>query len=117
MRARSGDANLDGKVDFSDRLIVTQHFARTDAFWKQGDFNYDGKVDFADVLKVGQNFGRTLQGRSLLPSPGGGFAGTAAGNARLCRQSSRTFALIHDGGAGVYRQWPGTQTQRCRSRR
>jgi hypothetical protein len=55
-----GDANLDGKVDFNDLLILAQNYGRNDAFWYQADFNYDGKVDFADALKLAQNYGKRL---------------------------------------------------------
>ena len=53
----AGDANLDGKVDFADLLILSQHQGKAaSAGWDQGDFNYDGKVDFADLLALAQNY-------------------------------------------------------------
>jgi hypothetical protein len=58
--ALSGDADLNGKVDFGDLLRVAQNSGKpADAVWTQGDFDYNAKVDFADLLKLAQNFGRT----------------------------------------------------------
>lgn len=56
--ARKGDANLDGKVDFADLLILAQHYGPNDsAGWDRGDFNYDGQVTFADLLALAQAYG------------------------------------------------------------
>ena len=56
-----GDANLDGRVDFSDLLILAQHYqnSRSLATWDQGDFNRDFSVNFADLLLLAQNYGST----------------------------------------------------------
>ena len=54
-----GDANLDGKVDFNDLVILAQNYGKTGVFWQDGDFNYDGKVDFADLVKLAQNYGKS----------------------------------------------------------
>jgi Dockerin type I domain len=50
-----GDANLDGKVDFTDFQILQNHWGQENQWWEQGDFNADGKVDPADLklLKPG----------------------------------------------------------------
>ena len=53
-----GDANQDGKIDFSDLLILAQHYNKIDATAAQGDFNGDGKVTFADLLILAQNYGK-----------------------------------------------------------
>jgi len=57
--AIAGDANLDGKVNFQDLLLLAQHFGAPAANWDQGDFNYDGVVNFNDLLALAQNFGKT----------------------------------------------------------
>ena len=44
-----GDANLDGKVDYVDFLILKSNWGRTPAWWEQGDFNGDGVVDAKDL--------------------------------------------------------------------
>jgi uncharacterized delta-60 repeat protein len=49
----------DGKVDFSDLLVLGQNFGRSNADWSMGDFNGDGQVSFADLLLLVQNYGRT----------------------------------------------------------
>lgn len=51
----AGDANLDGKVDFSDFQILKENFGKTGMGWEQGDFNGDGKVDKADVELLKKN--------------------------------------------------------------
>jgi hypothetical protein len=53
-----GDANLDGKVNFSDLLILAQHYGvSSGAMWGDGDFNNDGSVGFDDLLILAQNYG------------------------------------------------------------
>ncbi len=52
-----GDANLDGRVNFSDYLVLSQNFGMTEATWEQADFNGDGVVNFSDYLILSQNFG------------------------------------------------------------
>lgn len=53
-----GDANLDGQVTFTDFLLVSRNFDRTDASWSDGDFNGDGVVAFPDFLTLSRNFGQ-----------------------------------------------------------
>lgn len=61
-----GDADLDGAVNFSDLLILAQHFGTASgATVAQGDFNRDGKVDFSDLLILGQNYGQSLSAGQL----------------------------------------------------
>jgi len=57
---RYGDANLNGTVDFSDLLLLAQHYGKAAATWDQGDFNYDGTVNFTDLLQLAQNYGGSL---------------------------------------------------------
>ncbi len=52
-----GDANLDGKVEFSDILILANHFGTSGSGWSNGDFDGDEDVDFADFLVLAQHFG------------------------------------------------------------
>jgi len=60
----TGDANLDGMVNFSDLLVVAQHFDTSGNDWAEGNFTYDpnGVVSFADLLLVDQNFNKSLSG-------------------------------------------------------
>lgn len=56
-----GDANRDGKVSFSDFLVLSQNFGKVaDAVWADGDFDSDQGVSFADFLILSQNFGRAI---------------------------------------------------------
>ena len=54
-----GDANLDGKVDFSDLLILAQTYGTSGHAFSSGDFNGDGSVGFDDLLLLAQNYGAT----------------------------------------------------------
>jgi Dockerin type I domain len=63
----AGDANLSGKVDFTDLVALAQNYGSdfnanptTDSWWTHGDFNYDGKVNFTDLVKLAQNYGAAL---------------------------------------------------------
>jgi hypothetical protein len=51
-----GDANLNGKVDFNDLVLLAQHYGAANANWDQGDFNYDGLVNFNDLAILAQNY-------------------------------------------------------------
>ena len=55
--AHVGDANLDGTVNFTDLLLVAQHYGQTGANWDQGDFTGDASVGFPDLLALAQNYG------------------------------------------------------------
>ena len=51
----TGDANMNGKVDFFDLnqvLGYRYNTGGTDATYTQGDLNYDGKVNFFDLSKI-----------------------------------------------------------------
>ena len=55
----TGDANLDGKVDFADLLTLARHYGSSNATWSTGDFDADGTVDFADLAALARNYGQT----------------------------------------------------------
>lgn len=52
-----GDADLDGKVAFSDFLIISRSFGSERTGWANGDYDGDGRVSFADFLDLSRNFG------------------------------------------------------------
>jgi hypothetical protein len=58
---RSGDSNLDGKVDFADLVALAQNYGNNSgsAVWSVGDFTYDGNVDFGDLVALAQNYGQS----------------------------------------------------------
>ena len=55
-----GDANMDGKVDFSDLVALDQSYNTTGADWAQGDFDYAGSTDFTDLVYLAQNYNLTV---------------------------------------------------------
>jgi autotransporter-associated beta strand protein len=62
VRARPGDASLDGFVNFNDLLVLAQNYGRTTGqIWTNGDFDGNGDVAFTDLLSLAQNY----QGASL----------------------------------------------------
>ena len=65
-----GDTNLDGTVDTSDFMTLSQNFNSTSALWQTGDFNYDGVVNALDFNAIATNFGKTVLSA---PLPGGAF--------------------------------------------
>jgi len=57
----AGDANADGRVDFSDLVALAQNYnggVPTD--WEHADFTGDGLVDFNDLVALAQNY-NTIQ--------------------------------------------------------
>ena len=56
MYALLGDANLDGKVNGTDFVIMATNFNQSGMSWDQGDFNYDGNVNGSDFVLLADNF-------------------------------------------------------------
>ena len=67
------DFNSDGKVDFSDLLILGQHYGiASGATHATGDANDDGATNFSDLLVLGQEYGQSIRGAtamSVVPEP------------------------------------------------
>ena len=61
MDVPSGDANLDGRVDVRDFLILSSNFGKQDAVWRDGNFNIDRAVDVQDFLILSRNFGSSSE--------------------------------------------------------
>jgi len=55
--AHAGDANLDGTANFTDLLLLAQHYGQSAVNWDQGDFTNDASVGFSDLLTLAQNYG------------------------------------------------------------
>jgi hypothetical protein len=55
--AVTGDANLDGEVNFRDFMILTNNYGSDDASWRRGNFDGDAAVNFGDFLDLTRNFG------------------------------------------------------------
>jgi autotransporter-associated beta strand protein len=58
----SGDATLNGSVDFNDLARLAQNYNVLDGTmsWDKGDFTHDGNVDFNDLAAMAQNYNSTL---------------------------------------------------------
>ncbi|MFT3785456.1 MAG: right-handed parallel beta-helix repeat-containing protein [Tepidisphaeraceae bacterium] len=54
--AAGGDFNGDGKVNFSDILVLAANYGKTTATFADGDANRDGRVDFADLLVLASKY-------------------------------------------------------------
>jgi len=77
-----GDANGDGRVDFSDLVLLAQHYGTTSgATWSDGDFNADGGVGFDDLVGLAQHYGlsaapaETTADGAAVPVPSTGWSG------------------------------------------
>lgn len=57
-----GDANLDGRVDAADFVLLSNNFGGANTSWNQGNFNYDGSTNAADFVLLSNNFGATVSG-------------------------------------------------------
>ena len=73
VRGISGDANLDGIVNFADFLIVSSNLNQpSENGWLDGDFSGAGVTSFSDFLALSDNFGRTgfrSAGAAAVPEP------------------------------------------------
>jgi len=56
----AGDANHDRAVNFSDLVVVAQHYGSSGRLFSEGDFDYDSLVGFSDLVTVAQKYGTTL---------------------------------------------------------
>ena len=63
-----GDADLNGSVEFSDFLMLSENFG-TRGGWSQGDFDLSGEVQFADFLILTDNFATSSQTVESVPEP------------------------------------------------
>ena len=85
-----GDANLDGTVDFSDLLILAQHYGLTGtAQWTDGDFTNDNNVGFDDLLLLAQHYGQSQAAAasiSSVPEPACLLGGVLSGAILLFRR-------------------------------
>jgi hypothetical protein len=87
----SGDANLDGAVDFLDLAKLAQAYNTTGTSWPRGDFNFDGATDFLDLAKLAQNYNTALPAGAAIDGAPAGFE----------RDLAAAFALAPEPGSGV----------------
>jgi hypothetical protein len=55
--ATPGDANLDGRVQFADLVILAQNYNLGGRTWTTGDFDATGTTAFSDLVLLAQNYG------------------------------------------------------------
>jgi hypothetical protein len=90
----SGDATLDGAVDFNDLVNLAQNYNTATvegSGWYRGDFNYDGTVDFNDLVKLAQNYNAALPGEPIAGVPSDFAGDLAAAFASVPEPSSLSF--------------------------
>ena len=79
MLFRSGDANLDGKINIDDYGHIDSSIGIGLKGWFNGDFNYDGTVDTVDFNLFASNFGQVMPAEAdtpmgaIVPEPGCAF--------------------------------------------
>lgn len=56
-----GDANGDGRVNFTDLVVLAQHYGKRGS-WTAGDFNGDGRVGFDDLVILAAHYGQGVSG-------------------------------------------------------
>jgi filamentous hemagglutinin len=105
----TGDANLDGVVDFLDLARLAQSYNVVDGSrqWSNGDYNYDGDVDFLDLAQLAQNYNSALPGAAIAGAPSGFEADLARAFANVPEPSLIGLVGISALGAGRRRRKPG----------
>jgi hypothetical protein len=69
----TGDATLDGRVNFNDLLTLSRNYNVVGTGkWTAGDFNYDDNVNFSDLLVLARNYNAALPS-SPIPGATAGF--------------------------------------------
>ncbi len=61
--AKLGDANLDGAVNYTDLVALSQNYSTSSLVgpgWVGGDFNYDGSVNLTDLYALGYQYNDPL---------------------------------------------------------
>jgi hypothetical protein len=99
----TGDANMDGVVDFFDisQLLGYKYNTGQPASYTDGDLNYDGKVDFFDIvllLSANYNSGQTYLGAPAASAPSA--APSLSGSHRTASTGSAVAASTTIGVSG-----------------
>ena len=68
-----GDADLNGAVEFSDFLALSENFEERGG-WSEGDFDGNGEIGFSDFLALSENFGQ-VAAVAAVPEPTGATIG------------------------------------------
>ena len=64
------DADGDGEVQFSDFVILAEHFGNQDTMFSTGDFDCDNETQFSDFVMLNDVFGqRSVPAAAVVPEP------------------------------------------------
>ena len=85
-----GDADLDGRVSFSDFVLVARNFSTSGATFTQGDLDCDQQVQFADFNLLAGYFGQSYGSLELKFHAVRNLAREAFGSAQAVPEPSRT---------------------------
>ena len=64
-----GDADLNGRVEIQDFLLLSRHFGSPGQSWTTADFDCSGTVDLSDFLALSRNFGQVVPTTRAVPEP------------------------------------------------
>jgi hypothetical protein len=109
---KSGDASLDGVVNFADLLALAKNYNGSARHWFEGDFNYDGTVNFSDLLALAKNYNQSLPTDPVPGAPAAFNADLANAFAQVPEPSTALFALAAACGFAL-----STRRRRTRSAR
>jgi len=77
MYTLSGDANLDGVVNFNDYSTLQNNYDKSGTDWSQGDFNHDGVVNFNDFSMLQNNYDQTVTSADAVTPASGDLSQSA----------------------------------------
>jgi len=84
-----GDANLDGKVNGTDFVLMSAGFNQSvTAGWDKGDFNYDGKINGDDFVLLSDNFNQFAQIAAAAVTPASNSVAVTVSTPAATPQSS-----------------------------
>ena len=95
-RALPGDADLNGRVELSDFLILSDNFGESGG-WTSGDFDFSGEVQLSDFLLLSENFGKSAGRSASIPEPNARYllvAGTLSYLGFRRRRPSRVAPVL-----------------------
>lgn len=90
-----GDLDGNGDIAFTDFLVLSGNFGKSDLGYSDGNIDLEGAVNFADFLILSSTFGQTIEGANLsaVPEPHGSYRTLVALLPTLCMRKSRRSAM------------------------
>jgi hypothetical protein len=91
----TGDANLDGRVNFNDLLTLARNYNVVGTGkWTTADFNYDDNINFNDLLLLARNYNAALPSGPIPGATAGFEADLASAFASVPEPSALTAAGV-----------------------